>query len=61
MYTQDSVLSRVVLAADERERIAKALRNRKAAILQNYGSLLIGSSVFKASIWFLSLERSCQT
>jgi len=61
MYTQDSVLSRVVLAADERERIAEALRNRKAAILQNHGSLLIGSSVFKASTWFLSLERSCQT
>lgn len=71
MYTQDAVrfykhhgvyrqFGGVVLAADEGDRIAQALGDGKAAILQNHGILTVGGSVDEAAFWFLSLERSCQ-
>ncbi|KAI0206968.1 class II aldolase/adducin N-terminal [Astrocystis sublimbata] len=50
----------VVLDAEEGLRIAAALGNGKAAILQNHGILTVGQSVDEAAFWFLSLERTCQ-
>jgi ribulose-5-phosphate 4-epimerase/fuculose-1-phosphate aldolase len=50
----------VVLDNDEGERIASALGNNKAAILQNHGLLTVGQSVDEAAWWFITMERSCQ-
>ncbi|EDU43011.1 Class II aldolase/adducin domain containing protein [Pyrenophora tritici-repentis] len=71
MITQDSVrfykshgvynqFGGVVLASEEGERIAKALGDGKAAILQNHGILTVGGSVDEAAFWFLSLDKTCQ-
>ncbi|KAL6711569.1 hypothetical protein ACN47E_004503 [Coniothyrium glycines] len=71
MYTQDSVrfykdhgvykqFGGMVLASEEGERIADALGNGKAAILQNHGILTVGQSVDEAAFWFLSLDKTCQ-
>ncbi|KAF3047159.1 hypothetical protein E8E12_011505 [Didymella heteroderae] len=71
MYTQDSLrfykshgvykhFGGVVLAGDEGERIADALGDGKAAILQNHGILTVGESVDEAAFWFLSLDKTCQ-
>ncbi|KAI2606140.1 arad-like aldolase/epimerase [Hypoxylon fragiforme] len=50
----------VVLDSEEGQRIAKALGNGKAVILQNHGLLTVGGSVDEAAFWFISLERTCQ-
>ena len=50
----------VVLDREEGQRIAKALGNCKAAILQNHGLLTVGNSVDEAAFWFLSMDRTCQ-
>ncbi|WP_327138917.1 class II aldolase/adducin family protein [Nocardia sp. NBC_01327] len=50
----------VVSEMDEGERIAAALGNDKAAILQNHGLLTVGQSVAEAVWWFITMERSCQ-
>ncbi|KAK6951071.1 hypothetical protein Daesc_007600 [Daldinia eschscholtzii] len=50
----------VVLDSEEGRRIAKALGNGKAVILQNHGLLTVGGSVDEAAFWFISLERTCQ-
>ena len=50
----------VVLDNSEGERIAAALGNKKAAILQNHGLLTVGQSVDEAAWWFITMERSCQ-
>ncbi|CAA9961372.1 Class II aldolase/adducin domain containing protein [Pyrenophora teres f. maculata] len=71
MITQDSIrfykshgvysqFGGVVLASEEGERIAKALGDGKAAILQNHGILTVGGSVDEAAFWFLSLDKTCQ-
>ncbi|KAF2740279.1 arad-like aldolase/epimerase, partial [Polyplosphaeria fusca] len=71
MITQDSLrfykshgvykqFGGVVLASEEGERIAEALGNGKAAILQNHGILTCGQSVDEAAFWFLSLDKTCQ-
>ena len=52
--------SGVVLDNSEGERIAAALGDRKAAILQNHGLLTVGSSVDEATWWYITMERSCQ-
>ena len=49
----------VVLDREEGKRIAKALGNGKAVILQNHGLLTCAESVDAAAFWFLSLERTC--
>ena len=51
----------VVLENSEGERIASALGDSKAAILQNHGLLTVGESVEEAAWWFVTMERSCQT
>ncbi|KAI0146977.1 class II aldolase/adducin domain protein [Xylariaceae sp. FL1272] len=50
----------VVVEEEEGRRIAAALGNGKAVILQNHGILTVGGSVDEAAFWFLSLEKSCQ-
>lgn len=50
----------VVLDNSEGERIAAALGDRKAAILQNHGLLTVGETVDAAAWWFITMERSCQ-
>ncbi|KZM22371.1 hypothetical protein ST47_g6474 [Ascochyta rabiei] len=71
MYTQDSLrfyrshgvyeqFGGVVLEGDEGDRIADALADGKAAILQNHGILTVGQSVDEAAFWFMSLDKTCQ-
>ena len=50
----------VVLDLDEGRRIADALGERKAAILQNHGLLTVGHNVDEAAWWFITMERTCQ-
>lgn len=50
----------VVLDMNEGERIASALGNNKAAILQNHGLLTVGESVESAAWWYITMERTCQ-
>lgn len=50
----------VVLDNSEGERIAAALGDGKAAILQNHGLITVGDSVDEAAWWFITMERSCQ-
>ena len=50
----------VVLDNSEGKRIAAAMGDRKAAILQNHGLLTVGGTVEAAAWWFITMERSCQ-
>ncbi|MFF8278371.1 class II aldolase/adducin family protein [Streptomyces lateritius] len=50
----------VVNELDEGDRVAKALGDQKAVILQNHGLLTVGHSVAEAVWWFVTMERSCQ-
>jgi len=50
----------VAVELDEGERIAKAIGDKKAAILQNHGLLTVGQTVDAAAWWFITMERSCQ-
>ena len=51
----------VVWDLDEGERIAKALGQNKAAILQNHGLITVGKTSVDEAAWFyISMERSCQ-
>ena len=70
MITQDSIrfykshgvyrdFKGVVLDSEEGRRIAKALGNGKAAILQNHGLITVGNTVDEAAFWFISLDKTC--
>lgn len=50
----------VVNDFEEGRRIAAALGDAKAVILQNHGLLTVGQSVAAAAWWFITMERSCQ-
>jgi ribulose-5-phosphate 4-epimerase/fuculose-1-phosphate aldolase len=50
----------VAVEVDEGEKIARALGDKKAAILQNHGLLTTGATVDAAAWWFITMERSCQ-
>ena len=50
----------VVLDMNEGKRIASALGQNKACILQNHGLLTVAASVDAAVWWFITMERSCQ-
>lgn len=49
----------IVLAAEEGKNIARALGDKKAALLQNHGLLTVGQSIEEAVFWFMSLEKCC--
>ncbi|MFT4862651.1 MAG: ribulose-5-phosphate 4-epimerase/fuculose-1-phosphate aldolase [Pseudohongiellaceae bacterium] len=63
-FFEDHVLfdefSGVVLDVSEGDKIAAALGNHKAAILQNHGLLTVGNTVDEAAWWYITMERSCQ-
>lgn len=70
MMTQDSLrfykshavyrqFGGVVLDREEGKRIAGALGQGKAVILQNHGLLTVGQSVDEAAFWFMSLDKTC--
>ena len=50
----------VVLDTSEGDRIAAALGEKKAAVLQNHGLLTTGTCVEEAAWWYITMERSCQ-
>lgn len=71
MITQDSLrfykshsvydsFGGIVLDREEGIRIAAALGDGKACILQNHGLLTVGQSVDEAAFWFMSMENSCR-
>ncbi|MGC2659103.1 MAG: class II aldolase/adducin family protein [Bryobacteraceae bacterium] len=51
----------VVYDTSEGDRIASALSNYKAAILQNHGLLTVGRTVDEAAWFFINMERCCQS
>jgi ribulose-5-phosphate 4-epimerase/fuculose-1-phosphate aldolase len=51
----------VVLDNSEGRRIAEALGDKRAAILQNHGILTVGKSVESAVSSYVSFENACQT
>ena len=53
--------SGVVMELDEGKRIAAALGDCKAAILQNHGLLTVGGSVDAAAGAFVAMDRACQS
>lgn len=52
--------SGVIYESDEGDRVAKALGDKKAAILCNHGLLTVGQTVDEAAWWFITMDRSCQ-
>lgn len=46
-----------MLVAEEGRNIAKALGDKKAALLQNHGLLTVGKTVEEAVFWFVSMEK----
>lgn len=51
----------VVGELSEGERIAVALEDKKAVILQNHGLLTVGHSIEECVFWFTTMERTCQS
>jgi ribulose-5-phosphate 4-epimerase/fuculose-1-phosphate aldolase len=51
----------IVLDTSEGERIAAALGDKRAAILQNHGILTVGRSVESAVSTYVSFENACET
>ena len=51
----------IVLDTSEGERIAAALGDKRAAILQNHGILTVGRSVESAVASYVSFENACET
>jgi ribulose-5-phosphate 4-epimerase/fuculose-1-phosphate aldolase len=50
----------IVNELEEGQRIAQALGNKKACILQNHGLLTVGRTVEETAWWFITMDRSCQ-
>lgn len=48
-----------MLAAEEGQNIARALGDKKAALLQNHGLLTVGKTIEETVFWFVSLEKCC--
>ncbi len=51
----------VVNQTSEGDRIAQALANHKAVILQNHGLLTVGTTVDAAAWFFIAMDRCCQS
>ena len=43
------------------DRIAAALGDRKAVVLQNHGLLTVGRTVDESAWWFITMDRCCQS
>ncbi|NES18936.1 MAG: class II aldolase/adducin family protein [Symploca sp. SIO3E6] len=52
--------SGLISNAVEGQRLAEALGNNKAVIMQNHGLLTVGHSVDEAAWWLICMERCCQ-
>jgi ribulose-5-phosphate 4-epimerase/fuculose-1-phosphate aldolase len=50
----------VVLASDEGKHIAKAIGNKKAALLGNHGILTVGQSIEETVAYFVLLDKCCE-
>jgi ribulose-5-phosphate 4-epimerase/fuculose-1-phosphate aldolase len=50
----------IVYDVEEGKRVAAAVGEYKAAILQNHGLITVGQTVAEAVWWFITMERSCQ-
>ena len=50
----------VVFAEEEGKNIAKALGDKKAALLINHGLLTVGGSIEEAVFWYVTMERTCE-
>lgn len=50
----------IVLAEEEGKNIARALGDKKAALLINHGLLTVGKSIEEAVFWFVSMDKCCQ-
>lgn len=64
-FYEDHVLfdpfSGVVLSDEEGNRLAAALGDKKAAILQNHGILTVGPTIEAAAWWYISMEDTART
>lgn len=52
--------SGVVLSSEEGERLAEALGDKKAAILQNHGILTAGPTIEAVAYWYIALEDTAR-
>ena len=56
-----ATFSGIVLDSSEGERIARALGEKRAVILQNHGILTVGKSV-ESAVWsYIAFENACET
>lgn len=55
-----STFAGVVLASEEGKSIAKALGNKKAALLGNHGLLTAGATIEEVTAWFVLLDKCCE-
>jgi ribulose-5-phosphate 4-epimerase/fuculose-1-phosphate aldolase len=53
--------SGVVLSEDEGVRLAAALGDKKAVILQNHGILTVGPTIEAAAWWYITIEDAART
>jgi ribulose-5-phosphate 4-epimerase/fuculose-1-phosphate aldolase len=49
----------IVFAEEEGQNIARALGNKKAALLGNHGLLTVGETIEATVFWFISLDKCC--
>jgi ribulose-5-phosphate 4-epimerase/fuculose-1-phosphate aldolase len=70
MVSQDSILfadgvgvydsPELVVSREQGQRLAEALGARRAVLLRNHGLTVVGASVEEATVYAVSLERSCR-
>jgi ribulose-5-phosphate 4-epimerase/fuculose-1-phosphate aldolase len=49
-----------VVSPEQGRRLADALGERRAVLLKNHGLTVVGASVEEATVYAVSLERSCR-
>jgi L-fuculose-phosphate aldolase len=70
MVSQDSILfadgvgaydsPELVVSREQGQQLGKALGDRRAVLLKNHGLTVVGTSVEEATVYAVSLERSCR-
>jgi ribulose-5-phosphate 4-epimerase/fuculose-1-phosphate aldolase len=60
LLTWGRTFAGVVLASEEGKRIAKALGDKRAALLGNHGLLTIGQSIEETVAMFVLLDKCCE-